>query len=201
MELLFVDACPRGPESRTRMLAEHLLRQLRESLPGLRVTTHCLREMKLKDISADRLERKETLCDLRVWDDPLTRTGADFQRADAVLIAAPYWDLSFPSVLKTWVENIWVRNLTFFYREDRPVGLARGKAAVYVTTAGSRLRGHDWGTLYMEDVMKTLGIPDFRTVAAEGLDLEGNDPEAILQKALIQADEAACWLRSRLAEE
>ena len=201
MELLFVDACPRGPESRTRMLAEHLLRKLREPLPGLRVTTHCLREMKLKDISAERLARKEALCDLRIWDDPLTRTGADFQRADAVLIAAPYWDLSFPSVLKTWVENVWVRNLTFFYREDRPVGLARGKAAVYVTTAGSWLRGHDWGTLYMEDVMKTLGIPDFRTVAAEGLDLEGNDPEAILQKALIQADEAARWLRSRLAEE
>lgn len=201
MELLFVDACPRGAESRTLALAEHLLQILRESLPGLRVTPHCLRKMELKDISADRLARKEALCDLRIWDDPLTRTGADFQRADAVLIAAPYWDLSFPSVLKTWVENIWVRNLTFVYRNDQPVGMAGGKAAVYVTTAGSRMRDHDWGTLYIQDVMRTLGIPDFRTVAAEGLDLDGNDPAAILRDAMIRADEAARWLRSCLAEE
>ena len=201
MELLFVDACPRGNESRTLMLADRFLRTLQSALPGLKVTPHCLRKMKLKDVNAERLAKKEALCDLHVWDDPLTRTGADFKRADAVVIAAPYWDLSFPSILKTWVENIWVRNLTFFYRDDKPVGLARGKAAFYITTAGSYTANHDWGTLYIEDVMKTLGIPEFLQVKAEGLDLEGNDSEAILGKALLQADKAALWLRSRLTEE
>ena len=201
MELLFVDACPRGNKSRTLMLADRLLRTLQSVLPGLEITTHCLRKMKLKDVNAERLAKKEALCELHVWDYPLTRTGADFQRADAVVIAAPYWDLSFPSILKTWVENIWVRNLTFYYRDDQPVGLANGKAAVYVTTSGSYLQGHDWGSLYIEDVMKTLGISAFLSVKAEGLDLEGNDPETILREALLQADEAAFWLRSRLTEE
>ncbi len=201
MELLFVDACPRGAESRTLALAERLTARLRERIPSLRVTEHRLRERKPAGVDAARLREKEALCDARVWDHPLTRTGADFQRADAVVIAAPYWDLSFPSVLKTWVENIWVRNLTFVYRDDRPVGLARGKAAVYVTTAGSFTGGHDWGTLYIEDVMKTLGIPAFRAVKAEGLDLEAACPEAILARAGREAESAADWLADQWTEE
>ncbi len=198
MELLLVDACPRGEASRTRRLAEGLLRSLRERLPGIAVTRHTLAEMELRDVNAERLALRESLCDARAWDHPLTRTGADFRRADAVIVAAPYWDLSFPSVLKTWVEHIWIRNLTFVYRDDLPVGLARGKAAVYVTTAGSRVAGHDWGTLYIEDVMHTLGIPEFRAVKAEALDLDGSDPEAILAAAARDAEDAAAWLADRL---
>ncbi|MBR5345810.1 MAG: NAD(P)H-dependent oxidoreductase [Clostridia bacterium] len=201
MELLFVNACPRGKDSRTLALAEHLLRHLQQKLPELIITRHDLPTMRLQPVNARRLKRKEALCDQRNWDDPLTAIGADFQRANAVIIAAPYWDLSFPSILKTWVENIWVRNLTFFYRDDKPVGLAKGKAAVYVTTAGSYTAKHDWGTLYIEDVMKTLGIPAFRAVKAEALDLLSSDPETILTIARTEAESAADWLRKRLTEE
>ena len=207
MNLLFVDACPRAAESRTLALAEHLLARLKGAVPGLSVRTHCLRAMGLRGIDAGGLARREALCDRRAWEEEglpaedaaLLRTGLDFQRADALVIAAPYWDLSFPSVLKTWTENIWIRNLTFVYRHDKPVGLARGKAAVYVTTAGSFTAGHDWGTLYVRDVLRTLGVPAFRDVKAEGLDLDGADPEAILSLARTRAEEAADWLRDRLA--
>ncbi len=201
LNLLFVDACPRGAESRTLALAEGLLARVRGALPGLGVTAHRLHGMRLPDVNAERLARREALCDARIWDDPLTRTGADFQRADAVVIAAPYWDLSFPSVLKTWVEHIWIRNLTFVYRDDRPVGLARARAAVYVTTAGSRTAGHDWGTLYIEDVLRTLGVRAFRAVKAEALDLDRSDPEAILAEARARVSEAADWLITTLAPQ
>ncbi len=200
MELLYVDACPRGDASRTKALAEALLKALLREHPGLTVNRHVLAEMGLRDMNARRLTEKESLCDRAAWADPMLRAGAEFRRADAVLIAAPYWDLSFPSVLKTWVENIWVRGLTFVYREDRPVGLARGKAAVYVTTAGSHMAGHDWGTLYMEDVLKTLGIRDFRAVRAEALDLDSSDPDAILAEAARDADDAGRWLARQLKE-
>ncbi len=198
MELLFVDACPRRRESRTLSLARYMLGKLAEQCPDLVCTTHCLAEMGLKDISARRLKRREALCDRMDWDDPLIRTGRDFRKADAVVIAAPYWDLSFPSVVKTWVENIWVRNLTFVYRQDKPVGLARGKAAVYLTTSGSPIAGHDWGTAYIEDVMHTLGIPGFLSVKAEGLDLDGADVGGIMEKARADAAAAAGWLAAEM---
>lgn len=201
LELLFVDACPRREDSRTRALAERFLRTLRGLMPGLRVTVHDLPVMGLSDVNARRLAEKEALCDGRIWDRPLTRVGADFRRADAVAIAAPYWDLSFPSILKTWVENIWVRNLTFVYRDDQPVGLARGRAAVYLTTSGSAMTGHDWGTGYMEDVLHTLGIPAFRAVKAERLDLDGADTGAILRGAEKDAEAAAAWMAGLLTAE
>ncbi len=200
VKLLFVDACPRREASRTLALAGCLLDRLRERCPGLEITAHRLADMGLRSVDDRLLAEKEALCDALVWDHPLMRPAVDFREADAVVIAAPYWDLSFPSMLKVWVENMWVRNLTFFYRGDQPVGLARGRAAVYVTTSGSYTAGHDWGTLYIRDVMRTLGIGAFRDVKAEGLDLEGTDTDRILQSAREEARNAAEWLADTLRQ-
>ena len=190
-ELLFVDACPRGPRSRTLALAKAFLARLSQHLPDLRIRRHTLTEMNLQPSEAAWLIRKDTLCDRRDWTDERFEAALAFRRADAVVIAAPYWDLSFPAILKTWVENIWVRNLTFVYQEDQAIGLACGKAAVYITTSGSFLAGHDWGTAYIRDVMTTLGIPVFESLAAEGLDLLSSDPERILAGAMDEVGKAA----------
>ena len=34
--------------------------------------------------------------------------ASQFQQADEIVIAAPYWDLSFPAILKLYLENIYV---------------------------------------------------------------------------------------------
>ena len=199
--LLYVDACPRGDQSRTRMLAEAALARIGTALPALTIVTHRLTGMKLRPSDAAWLARKDALCDRLDWTDDRLRPAVEFQCADAVLIAAPNWDLSFPAVLKTWVENIWVRNLTFVYRDDQPVGLARGKAALYITTSGSYLAGHDWGTGYIRDVMTTLGIPAFDAVSAEGLDLASSNPEEILSGARAQAEAKASWMADKMLND
>lgn len=181
--ILFVDACPRRGESRTLMLAESLLSELRRHLPDVQITEQRLPDMHLASVDAATLAYKESLCDRHHWDDPLIAPALAFQQADAVIIAAPYWDMSFPSILKVWVENMYVRNLTFCYRNDQSVGLVKGKVCAYVTTAGSPIGEHDWGTAYIRDVMHTLGIPGFHTLKAEALDLASSDPEAILAAA------------------
>ena len=152
--------------------------------------------MNLQPSDAAWLIRKDALCDRQDWTDERFEAALAFRRADAGVIAAPYWGLSFPAILKTWVENIWVRNLTFVYQEDQAIGLACGKAAVYITTSGSFLAGHDWGTIYIRDVVTTLGIPVFESLAAEGLDLLSSDPERILAGAMDEAGKAA----DRMAE-
>lgn len=183
MRLLLVDACPRGGESRTLRLAEALLGEVRKLLPDVEVRQHTLSQMGLKTMDAQTLAFRERLCDEQDWADPLLAPAVDFQSADAVLIAAPYWDLSFPAVLKIWVENMWVRNLTFVYRQDEPVGLCRGRVCAYVTTSGSPIGAQDFGTDYIRCVMQTLGIPHFLRLSAEGLDTEGADVEAIMRAA------------------
>lgn len=197
MKLLYVDACVRGDASRTRRLADVFLRECRRLLPGLNMTVQRLCEMNLRSVDAETLAMKEALCDRRAWDDPFLRAAVDFQSADIVVIAAPYWDLSFPSLLKIWVENVYVRNLTFRYEDDRCIGLCRGRESVYLTTAGSPIGGHDWGTGYMRAVLTTLGVPGFTSVKAEALDLEGRDADAIMREAEQRAIRTAHELAAR----
>lgn len=198
MKLLFVDACVRGEESRTRRLADVFLGECRRLLPDLTVIVHDLSGMELRPIDAETLAIKEALCDRRAWDDPFLRPAVEFQQADIVIVAAPYWDLSFPSRLKVWVENVYVRNLTFRYENDRCIGLCRGRESVYLTTAGSPIGENDWGTGYMKAVLTTLGISGFTAVKAEALDLDGRDVQAIMAEAEQRAILAAHAVVARL---
>ena len=193
MKILFVNACMRGKDSRTLQLCREFLKELTDGLPGAEIIEHDLRTMGLKSVDQTVLDVKEPLCDRQAWEHPLFAPVLDFQSADAVVIGAPYWDMSFPSVLKVWVENMYVRNLTFKYVNDQSVGLCRGRESAYITTAGSPIGEHDWGAGYMRAVLNTLGIPGFTRVSAEALDLKSSDCDAIMRGAM---DDVRCEARA-----
>lgn len=187
VKLLFVNACPRGEDSRTLRLTRTFLAALAGRLPDCEVTEEALYPVTLAPVDSALLAHKEALCDRRAWNDPLFAPATRLQSADMVVIAAPYWDLSFPSALKLWVEHCYVRNLTFHYEGSRCVGMCRGRLAVYLTTAGSPIGENDWGAGYIQAVLRALGIPRFTALSAQGLDLEENDAEALLQDAMERA--------------
>lgn len=199
MKILFVNACMRGEDSRTLRLCREFLKELADGLPGAEIVEHDLRTMGLKSVDQAVLDVKEPLCDRQAWDHPLFAPVKDFRSADAVVIGAPYWDMSFPSVLKVWVENMYVRNLTFRYVNDQPVGLCEGRESAYITTAGSPIGDNDWGAGYMRAVLNTLGIPGFTRVSAEALDLQSSDCDAIMRAAMddVRREARAMALRLR----
>ena len=104
------------------------------------------------------------------------------------MIAAPFWDLSFPAVLKQYFEQINVIGVTFRYTpQGVPEGLCRAGRLTYVTTAGGEFVPEDYGFGYVKALAQTFyGIPDVRLIKAVGLDLVGADPEAILNAACDQ---------------
>ena len=101
------------------------------------------------------------------------------------MISAPFWDLSFPSELKIYLENIYVTGLVSKYSEDGiPVGLCKAKQLYFVTTAGGALVtqfGFDYIRALAENY---FGIPEVKLLKAEMLDIVGNDAEAILKDAI-----------------
>lgn len=191
MKMLFVDACPRKETSRTRQIAQVFLNEVRALYPDVELIIHDLSAMHLRPFDAEMLFKRESCCEKRNWEHPLTQYAHEFQQADYVVIAAPYWDLSFPAELKIWVEHMWVRNLTFRYEADQPIGLCKGNVCVYLTTAGSPVLGTHMGIEYISTVMKTLGIPGFRAIRAEGLDIANANVEKILSEAEEKAKAAA----------
>ena len=74
--------------------------------------------------------------------------------------------------------------VTFRYGNNGvPQGLCRAKRLIYVTTAGGPIF-QNFGFSYVEALAKGFyGIQDVRLVKAEGLDIWGADPRAILEQA------------------
>ncbi|MBD9088953.1 MAG: hypothetical protein EGR72_02700, partial [Clostridiales bacterium] len=62
-------------------------------------------------------------------------------------------------------------------------GLCRAERLIYITTAGGPLEDRNFGYEYVRGVAGMLGIINTHCVAAQGLDIRGNDPEAILREA------------------
>ena len=109
----------------------------------------------------------------------------DYVAADIIVIAAPYWDLSFPAVLKNYVENINIPGLAFQYDEEgKPIGLCNAKDLIYITTAGGKIVSDEYGFGYIKELaQKFHGIKNVHYIEAEKLDIIGANVEEILQKA------------------
>ena len=113
-----------------------------------------------------------------------------FSKADIIVVAAPYWDLSFPAALKAYFEQINVLGLTFEYTpEGQPVGLCRAKKLFYVTTAGGYIGSDEYGFGYVKALAETFyGIGEVKCFAAQALDIFGSDTEGILAAAEADID-------------
>ena len=178
--ILFIDACPRK-ESRTRRLAEALAASLDGEIEKLVLTSEDLPE--LNDLL---VERRNEDCRLGDFAAPLYRYARQFAEADEIIIAAPFWDLSFPAILRKYIEAVSVNGITFRYSEEGiPVGLCRAGKLHYVTTAGGPTFGNIYGFGYIKAMAQQMyGIPEVNDLTVENLDIAGNDPEKMLQEAI-----------------
>ena len=189
-KILYINACVRE-ESRTLELAKHLLSHLEGEL-----TEYNLEKANLRPLTRQSLAKRDALLAAGDRADPMLRPALDFAAADTVVLAAPYWDLSFPASVKTWIEHINCVGLSFAYGpDDRPYGLCRAKRLYYVMTAGGPVFPPNEGFAYVDSLCKCFyGIPETKCFAAEGLDLRGADPAAILKRAKAEID---AWFRDK----
>ncbi len=180
--ILYVKACPRA-DSRTDRLARLLLKKL-ERETGMEMETVDLETEALQPLNAERLARRSALIEAGDYSDPLFRHAKQFAAADIIVIAAPFWDLSYPACLKIYLENVYVSGLVSVYdAAGVPRGLCRAEKLYYVTTAGGPYQP-DYSYAQIRDLaLHYFGIGETALLKAELLDIIGNDPEQILQAA------------------
>ena len=120
--LLFINACVRA-ESRTKRLADCLLTALHEPVTELR-----LEDVSFLRVDEAFLQKRDQLLAAQELDHPMFDLARQFAAADTIVLAAPFWDLSFPAALKAYLEQINVVGVTFRYSpEGIPQGLCRAK--------------------------------------------------------------------------
>ena len=177
---LFINACVRG-DSRTKRLADCLLSRWDEPVEEVR-----LEDVDWPKVDEAFLAKRDRLIAAGRFEDPLFDLARQFAAADRIVIAAPYWDLSFPATLKQYLELINVLGVTFLYTpEGYPKGLCRAKELYYVTTAGGSYVPGEFGFGYVKSLAENFyGIPKVKQFFVGGLDVAGADVERLMHEGI-----------------
>ena len=174
-KILFINACVR-PKSRTAELSRHLLNRLNGE-----ITEVNLYQEDLLPLHNEGIEKRA----LHNISGRELEYAKQFANADSIVIAAPFWDLSFPSVLKIYFENITVSRVTFEYSEKGcPVSKCMAKKLYYITTSGGYIGNNNFGYDYVKALAENFfGINDISFYSAEGLEIFGADIKSIMDEA------------------
>lgn len=177
--ILYVNACVRK-DSRTAKLAKKLLARLDEPYEEI-----ILEDIRFPVVSEAFLNKRDSLISAGNSQDPMFDLARQFKTAETIVIAAPYWDMSFPAILKQYLEQVNVVGITFKYSKDGvPVGLCRANRLIFVTTAGGCYVPDIYGFGYVRELAQNYyGIQEVLKIEASGLDIDGADIEKLMKDA------------------
>ena len=165
-KLLYIDACIRNAESRTKRIATPIVEALKERYE---VETFCLNEMELEIVKEDLIRRRNNG---RI--DPVVMGWAEKVRdADRIVIAAPFWDMSFPAALKNFFELCSIFDVTFKSDDKTCFGNCRAEKLLYITTRGMDIATGDvleQATPYLKALSWLWGIGPLQVVSAQNMD-------------------------------
>ena len=189
MKLLFVDCCvsQRGKDSRTLALAERYVAAFREKHPEAEVE----RVDAGAPFTAETLTERDALAQKGEFSAPVFDLARQFAAADSVVVAAPFWDLSYPAQLKLYIEHISANGVCYHYDQTGCHGDCRAEKLVYLTSGGDFERENSVGVLHWRQLCAMFGIPHFDYVFAGGLDIDPAKTADILETACKRAEELA----------
>lgn len=166
-KLIIIDACVREDESRTRRIAEPVISALSKRYG---ITRYNLPEMERLTPLDPVLFKERGQGDIPAW---AVRAAKDIADADRILIAAPFWDMSFPAVLKCFFEQISLFDITFTDDGKTCVGLCKEPKVLYITTRGMDIPTGDpreQATPYLKALGSLWNLGELTTIAAWNMD-------------------------------
>ncbi len=178
--ILFVNACVRT-NSRTNKIADALLKKLGGEAAEVR-----LEEVDFPVTDQAFLSWRDQCIAAGDYTDSYFDLAKQFASADTIVIAAPFWDLSFPASLKQYIEHINVLGITFEYSpEGIPTGKCNAKKLYYVMTTGGDFAPEEFGFGYIKALAQNYyGIQNVELIKATGLDIIGNNPDELVKECI-----------------
>ncbi len=183
MKLIVIDSCMRE-ESRTAMILKPVLECLSDKYD---IEVLDVNSLSYPPVSPEILRERNSG---HVPED-VVATARKIASADRLVIAAPFWDMSFPAALKAFFENVSLFNVTFTDDGHTCSGLCRCRKVLYLTTRGMNIRTGDpveQGSPYIRALASLWGLGEVITVAAENLDYcTPSEVEGRIRKAVSEA--------------
>ncbi len=162
---MIIDSCMR-PESRTR----RILGAAKEALSSrYDIESIDVNEAALPPLTPKSLAERSS----GIVPEATVALARKIAAADRIIIAAPFWDMSFPAALKAFLENMSLYGVTFTDNGQTCTGLCRCKKVMYITTRGMNIptgSTREQGSTYLQALSSLWGLGEITTVAAWNLD-------------------------------
>lgn len=175
MKILYIKANPKNDsDSNTFTLSNNFIIEYKKNNP-----THEIIELDLYKNEIKPLD-SNMLYDLFNKENNLMKDYAiQFSTCDKYVIAAPMWNLSIPSILKSYIDYIVQREITFKYTNEGPIGLLKNKKVLYISSRGGIYSSEPYsnfemGERYLKTILGFLGIDNFNSIILEGTNLLTN---------------------------
>ena len=113
----------------------------------------------------------------------IVETAKRIASAERLVIAAPFWDMSYPSALKVFFENMSLFNITFANNGKEFTGLCKCEKVLYITTRGMNIKtgeALEQATPYIRALSRLWGLGELTVIAEENMDY--STPEEIEAK-------------------
>jgi len=200
--LLYIEASPRGPRSRSSQLAARLTESLKARFRGLEVDHVNLWREELPELDGDLIGAKYA----RLAGAALAPREAEawatveamvrrLDAADRILISSPLWNFSIPYRLKHYIDLVTQPGLTFSFNPKtgyRPLLRSR-PVDVILASAGDYRFGPSWGrpdlaTPYLRVALAFIGLRDIRVIPVGPTVGDEADVSAAVARAAAEID-------------
>ena len=180
-KLLYIDACIRDEMSRTKQIATPIVEALKQKYE---VQTLVINDLDLSIVKKELITKRNN----GVIDPQVMSWAESVRDADRIVIAAPFWDMSFPAALKNFLELCSIFNVTFKSDEKTCYGNCKAEKMLYITTRGMDISTGDvleQGTPYLKAISWLWGIGPMQVISAQNMDyISEKEIEERINKAI-----------------
>ena len=180
-KIFYVDACLRTG-SNTKKIADAIIAKLSERYD---IETVRLSEYAFPVVDNDILNDRAN----GIVPDEYVAMAKKLANADRIVIAAPFWDMSFPGALKVFLENMSLFNVTFGSNEKECYGLCKAEKVLYITTRGMDISTGDdleQATPYLKAIGKLWGLGELHVISAQNMDYSTEEQKVEKVKNVIE---------------
>ena len=176
-------------ESRTFKVSDSFVEEYKKNNPEDEIITLDLYKENIDFLRADDLGKLFGPKDEESKNNSILKYAYQFADADKYIIAAPMWNLSFPAILKAYIDYVSVSGITFKYTAEGPVGLLNNKKAVHIVSRGGAYNNspYEMGDRYLRTILGFFGIKDIETIAIDNLDVMGVNVEEKVEEGIEKA--------------
>lgn len=165
-----------GEDSVSNKLSQIVIARLTDKNPDSRVIVrnlalHPIPHLEIQHFSASRIPDEEKNDEQREASKHSEEALKEIQEADVIVIGVPFYNFTFPSTLKSWIDSIAVAGKTFSYADGTPKGLLNNKK-LYLNFAIGGV--YENGLIenmehYLRTLFSFIGITDIEVFKSQGM--------------------------------